>query len=183
MSAWANLYNLASSWIKRPAVWLGGFLAAAAGTYVTTNLMPSVQTFLSEKMAEKACQYRQKPVASDSQFTILVSPLARDPDRSHTEKIMRALLGEEGFLTVPICDSLDLDLSKGSQAWEDMQQRATEVINAKHADLLLFGFVSVPGQAVVIYAVNEHGGCDRQPKPTEIKLNVLGSEFTAPSER
>src|ERR1700730_8847096 len=62
MSSWANLYNLASSWVKRPAVWLGGFLAAAAGTYVTTNLMPPVQTFLSEKTAEKACQYRQKPV-------------------------------------------------------------------------------------------------------------------------
>jgi hypothetical protein len=31
----------------------------------------------------------------------------------------------------------------------------------------------------LIYAVNEHGGCDLHPKPTEIKQGVLGSDFTA----
>jgi hypothetical protein len=52
-----------------------------------------------------------------------------------------------------------------------------ELINEKHADLLLFGYVSDPGKAVVIYAVNEHGGCD-DPKPTDIKQGALGSDFT-----
>jgi tetratricopeptide (TPR) repeat protein len=124
-------------------------------------------------------EYRQKEISDDAQFKFLVSPLAHDPDRFYTEKVQRAFLGEEGFLAVPICKSFNFDFSTNSQsAWEEMKQRATELINAKHADLLLFGYVSEPGKAVVIYAVNEHGGYDRQPKPTEIKLGVLGSEFT-----
>jgi len=53
------------------------------------------------------------------------------------------------------------------------------LITEKQADLLLFGDVSEQGKAVLIYAVNEHGGCDLHPKPTEIKQGVLGSDFTA----
>jgi hypothetical protein len=111
MSAWAHLYSLASSWIKRPAVWLGGILAAAIGTFVTTTLLTPVQTFLSKKTAEKACEYRQKPIANDSQFTILVSPLKYDQDGSHTEKVKSAFHGEKGFLVVPICESVAFDYS------------------------------------------------------------------------
>jgi hypothetical protein len=77
MSAWARL----SSLIKQHAVWLGGILVAAAGTYVTSLLTP-VQTLLSEKTAEMACKYRQTPISNDSQFIILVSRLEHDPDRS-----------------------------------------------------------------------------------------------------
>jgi tetratricopeptide (TPR) repeat protein len=176
MSALASL----SSLLKQPAVWLGGVFVAAAGTYVTTNLMTPVQTFLSEKTAEKACQYRQKPVASDSQFTILVSPLAHDPDKLHTRKIMQAFINEAGFRVVPICESLNFDLLTDTQSdRNDTLQRAKALINEQQADLLLFGDVSEPGKAVLIYAVNEHGGCDPKPKPMEIKLGVLGSDFTA----
>jgi tetratricopeptide (TPR) repeat protein len=176
MSAWASL----GSWIKRPAVWIGGVLAAAAGTYATTNLMTPVQTFLAEKTAEKACQYRQKPIANESQFTILVTPLAHDPDKLHTEKIMQALLSEEGFLAIPLCEPFNVDFLTDTQsARDDMRKRATALINEKKADLLLFGDVSEQGKAVLIYAVNEHGGCDLHPKPTEIKQGVLGSDFTA----
>ena len=113
-----------------------------------------------------------------TQFTILVSPLAHDPGRSYTEKVQRAFSSEKGLRAVPICDSLDFDLSKDSQsARDDTLQRAKALINEKHADLLLFGYVSEPNKAVVIYAVNEHGGCD-DPKPTEIKQGALGSDFT-----
>jgi hypothetical protein len=31
----------------------------------------------------------------------------------------------------------------------------------------------------MIFAMNEHGGIDLHPKPTEIKQGVLGSDFTA----
>jgi hypothetical protein len=106
MSAWTQLYSLGRSIIKRPIVWLGGILVAATGTYVT-NSLTAVETFMSDKAAELSCRYRQKPIANESQFTILVSPLAHDPDRSHTERVMRAFLGEKGFLVVPICESLN----------------------------------------------------------------------------
>lgn len=158
MSAWTQLYSLGRSVIKRPAVWLLGVIGTVATGWITDIFKPG-ETFISETVAELSCRYRQKPIANESQFTILVSPLAHDPDRSHTERVTRAFLGEEGFLTVPICDSLDFDLSKDSQsASDDTLQRARALINEKHADLLLFGYVSEPGKAVVIYAVNEHGG-------------------------
>jgi tetratricopeptide (TPR) repeat protein len=53
------------------------------------------------------------------------------------------------------------------------------LIKANHADLLLFGNVTEQNKAIIIYAINENGGCDLEPKPTEIKLGVLPSEFTA----
>src|SRR5262249_981002 len=76
-----------------------------------------------------------------------------------------------------------LDYSKDSQAVAAAaKQRAEELIKANHADLLLFGDVTEQNKAVIIYAVNETGGCDLQPKPTEIKLGVLPSEFTEEEE-
>jgi hypothetical protein len=176
MSAGASL----SSLIKRPVVWLGGILVAAAGTYATTNLLTPVQTFLSEKTAEKACQYRQKPISNESQFIILVSPLAHDPDRSHTERVMRAFLGEKGFLVVPICESLNFDYSTELQTTTDNAlQRARDLIKTRHADLLLFGDVRERDKAVMICAMNEHGGCVLRPKPTLIEHGDLPDDFNA----
>jgi hypothetical protein len=178
MSAWTQLYSLGRSVIKRPAVWLFGVIGTVATGYVT-DLFKPVETFISDKAAELSCRYSQKPIPNESQFTILVGPLAHDPDRSYTEKVQRAFSREKGFRAIRICDSLDFDLSKDSQsARDDTLQRARALINEKHADLLLFGYVSDPGKAVVIYAVNEHGGCD-DPKPTEIKQGALGSDFKA----
>jgi tetratricopeptide (TPR) repeat protein len=180
MSAWAQLNSLGSSLIKRPAVWLGGVFVAAVGTYATTNLLTPMQTFLSEKTAEISCRYRQRPISNESQFTILVSPLAHDPDRSHTERVMRAFLGEKGFLVVPICESLNFDYSVDVQTGTDEAlQRAREMIRVKHADLLLFGDVRDRDKAVMIYAMNEHGGCDLRPKPTIIEHGDLPDDFNA----
>jgi tetratricopeptide (TPR) repeat protein len=179
MSAWAHLYSLASSWIKRPAVWLGGFLVAAAGTYVTTNLMTPVQTFLAEKTAEKKCQYQQTPISDKSQFIVLVSPLKDDLDGSQTKYVKSAFHGEKGFLVVPICESLAFDYSKDLQtAEDDTLQRAKDLIKARHADLLLFGEVGERDKAVKIWAVNEHGGCNLHPRPTIIEHGDLPGDFT-----
>jgi len=179
MSAWTQLYSLGSSIIKRPAVWLLGIIGTVAAGYVTGYITAAVKP-VERYVSETACRYREKPIPNESQFTILVSPLAHDPDRLYTDKVQRAFFGEQGFLTVPICESLNFDFSTNSQsARDDMRQRATELINAKHADLLLFGDVSASDKAVLIYAVNEHGGCDYQPKPMKIKEGVLGSDFTA----
>ena len=179
MSVWTSLFSLASTLIKRPAVWLGGILVAAVGTYATDAFKP-IETFLSGKVAEKSCEYRQKPIADESQFTILVSPLANDPDRSHTERVMRAFLGEKGFLVVPICESLNFDFSMDLQtATYEAMQRARELIKAKRADLLLFGDVRERDKAAVIYAMNEHGGCNLRPKPTIIEQGDLPEDFNA----
>ena len=179
MSAWANLYSLASSWIKRPAVWLGGILAAAVATFVTTNLLTPVQTFLAKKTAEKACQLQETPISDESQFIILISPLKDDPDGSQTKYVKSAFHGERGFLVVPICESLAFDYSKDLQtAEDDTLQRAKDLIKARHADLLLFGEVGERDKAVKIWAVNEHGGCDLYPKPTIIEHGDLPGDFT-----
>jgi len=129
--------------------------------YVTTNLMTPVQTFLSEKTAEKACQYRQTPVSDESQFLILVSSLRYDADGSHTEKVMSAFHGQKGFLVLPICEHVEIDYSKGMpEADLETQRRATDLIKARHADLLLYGEVREQDKAVKVWAVNENGGCD-----------------------
>jgi hypothetical protein len=131
-------------------------------------------------VAETACQYRQQPITNDSQFVVLVSRLTRDPDRSHTDRVMQAFQNEQGIQAIPICESLSLDYSMDSQTLAAAaKQRAEELIKANHADLLLFGDVSERNKAIIIYAVNENGGCDLQPKPTEIKQGVLGGDFTA----
>ncbi len=180
MSAWANLFSRASSLIKRPAVWLGGIFTAAVATYVTSLLTP-VGPWLSERAREKVCEYReyrQKAIADESQFTILVSPLAHDPDGSHTEKVMRAFFPPNGFHAVRICESLNFDFSKDTQAaLNEALQRARDLIKTKHADLLLFGDVRKPDDAVVIYAMNEHGGCELRPKPTIIEHGDLPDDF------
>jgi hypothetical protein len=179
MAAWTQLYSLGSSVIKRPAVWIFGIIGTVATGFVTDLFKPA-ETVISETVAELSCRYRQKPIANESQFTILVSPLAHDPDKLHTEKIMQALLSEEGFLAIPLCEPFNVDLITDTQsARDDMRKRAKALITEKQADLLLFGDVSEQGKAVLIYAVNEHGGCDLHPKPTEIKQGVLGSDFTA----
>jgi hypothetical protein len=114
MSAWTQLYNFGSAIIKRPAVWLLGVLGTVATGLITDSFTP-VKTFLSDKAAELSCQFRQKPSSNESQFTILVSPLAHDPDRSNTERVMRAFLHETGFIAVPICESLNIDYSTNSR--------------------------------------------------------------------
>ncbi|MGC2224793.1 MAG: hypothetical protein WA624_21730 [Methylocella sp.] len=181
MSAWTQLYNLARSIIKRPVAWLGGIIIAglaAATTDHVKDFFKSAETSISEKVGELSCRYSQNPIANESQFTILVSPLAHDPDGSHTERVIRASLGEKGFLVVPICESLNFDFSRDLQtATDDALQRARELIKAKHADLLLFGDVRDRDKAVMIYAMNEHGGCDLRPKPTIIEHGDLPDDF------
>jgi len=111
--------------------------------------MTPVQTFLSEKTAEKACQYRQTPVSDESQFIILVSSLRYDADGSHTEKVMSAFHGQKGFLVLPICEHVEIDYSKGMpEADLETQRRATDLIKARHADLLLYGEVRERDKAV-----------------------------------
>jgi hypothetical protein len=183
MSAWTQLYNLGRSIIKRPAVWLGGIIVAgltAATTDRVTDFFKSAETAISEKAAELSCRYRQKPIANESQFTILISPLANDPDGSYTEKLHRAFLSEPGFQAVGICQSLRFDFSPGKDnhtTKNEIIQRGTDLIKVNHADLLLFGEASKEDKAVLIYAMNEHGGCD-DPKPTKIELS-LPDDFTA----
>jgi hypothetical protein len=183
MSAWTQLYSLARSIIKRPVAWLGGIIVAglaAATTDHVKDFFKSAETSISETVAGLSCRYSQKPIANESQFTILVSLLAHDPDQSYTEKIQRAFLSEEGFLAVPICDSLNFDLSKDSQTTRDETlQRGRDLIKARHADLLLFGEASEQDKSILIYTMNEHGGCDLNPKPTKIELGRLSDDFKA----
>jgi tetratricopeptide (TPR) repeat protein len=178
MAAWAPL----SSFVKRHTVWFGAIITVVGiGTYVTTLLTPA-GTFLSEKAAQIACEYQQKPIANESEFTILVSPLRGDPDGSHTEKVKSAFHGEKGFRVVPICESVGFDYSSSKDVQTVDAETVTvarDLIKKNHADLLLFGEVSEQDKAIKIWAVNESGGCDLQPKPTIIEHGNLSGEFTA----
>jgi UDP-N-acetylenolpyruvoylglucosamine reductase len=94
------IFNSVFAAAKRHALVLigaaGTAAVAAVGAYFKDLLAP-VQTFLLEKTAEKACQYRQSPISNDSQFIILVSRLKHDPDRSHTDRVMQAFQNEMVF--------------------------------------------------------------------------------------
>jgi hypothetical protein len=115
MTILSRLFSSIIATAKRHVVAIGGIIATAAaggiGTYIFTNIWTPVQTFVSQKAIEKACQYRQTPVSDESQFIVLVSPLRKDPDGSHTEKVKSAFHGEKGFLVVPICESVGFDYS------------------------------------------------------------------------
>jgi hypothetical protein len=175
MSAASNLYNFCRAALKRPVTWLLGVIGTVATGYATKLFTP-VETYLSEKVSPLYCeflQHGQKPLSDESQFKILVSRLTHDPWLSHRERVIEAFQGSKGFHVIPICESFNFDYATELRASEDETlKRAWEAIKARNADLLLFGKVSEQDKTVVIYAVNEHGGCDLHPKPTEIKLVV-----------
>jgi hypothetical protein len=185
MARLGTLFNSIVAAAKRHVVAVGVSVGTATtgalGTYIFTHVWTPVQTFISQKASEKECEWQKTSVRDDSQFVILVSPLRKDPDGSHTEKVKSAFHGEEGFRVVPICESVGFDLS----GTKDLQTVDTETVNvardlikAKHADLLLFGEVREQDKAIKIWAVNESGGCDLQPKATIIEHGDLPGEFT-----
>jgi tetratricopeptide (TPR) repeat protein len=170
--------------LRRPATWV----------YVTVGLALSGATvhFLQSQISagfEKAadvsasiveewkCQRRKASIKlSDDNFTILVSRLKGDTSGTQTQEIIAALGEQGGVQVVPVCQSLQIDVG-GEYLAEKIKamDRGKAILKEWHADLILFGKVST--NAVRIWTVNEHGGCDISDKAIELKQGARPGEL------
>jgi tetratricopeptide (TPR) repeat protein len=167
--------------LKRPGVWLLGIVGTIATAYVTTTLTDLTKP-LPQYVSQLACSWRGSKAPSDEpKFTVLVSRLYRDDaDDSQTRRVLEAFQGERGFRPVLLCDTLKFDFKAG----EDLQKAEDAAINrgqhliVEHsADLLIFGEVLLANNAIRVFAINEHGGCDTRPKPVVLQNGLLPDEF------
>jgi hypothetical protein len=154
--------------LKRPAVWLLGIVGAVATAYVTTTLTDLTKP-LPGYVSQLACSLRvSKAAADEPEFTVLVSRLyGDDAEGSQTRRVLEAFQGERGFRPVLLCDTLKFDFKAG----QDLQKAETITIEhgqrliVEHgADLLIFGEVLLANNAIRVFAINEHGGCDTRPR-------------------
>jgi tetratricopeptide (TPR) repeat protein len=174
--------NFCGDLLRRPLIWILGLFVASATAYFTPIIQDIAQPILST-VSEKICHLRRSPIQpEESKFTILVSPLSGDVSQKHTGQVFRAFLPEQGFRVFVICESLsfnDLNLF-GPPKDQTVIARETiakgEMIIKKNlADLLLFGIVE--DQSLRIWAINEHGGCDLDPKSFTISKGIDPNEL------
>jgi tetratricopeptide (TPR) repeat protein len=180
----------ATEWIlpylRRPATWVYVTVGLALSG-ATAHFLQSQISAGFEKVAERSasfvedwtCQHRKASIKlSDDRFTILVSPLQGDSNRTQTEEIFTALLGRGGVQLVPVCQSLQID-ARGEYVTGLITaiDQGKDILKEWHADLILFGKVSATDGSLHIWAVNEHGGCDNSLQPVVLKRGALPGEF------
>jgi tetratricopeptide (TPR) repeat protein len=177
-----SLFDRLKAWAKQPAAWLLGIAVAFAGTLVTSGL-GQLGKVVSDQVEAFACDLRADPKPDESQFLVLISPLAHDPDRSHTNAVLRAYINEKAIVASPMCNTIAFDYSQDSRnVASGALKQAQSIIKAKHADLLLFGEVKERDNAISLYAVNETGGCDLKPKPIVLQYGDIPGNFNAKSK-
>jgi tetratricopeptide (TPR) repeat protein len=169
-----NVYNF----LKKPAVWIlttAGAVATTATASFFTDALGPVTTAISQTV----CEFRRsKGPEDDGRFKVLVSPFSGDSGGKWTALVINAFRAEIGFRTIPICDHLTFDpLSEVEIANEKAKKRGAELIKTEHADLLLFGELTISDNSLYIWAINELGGCDVRPKPVVFKAGALPREF------
>src|SRR5262245_23293609 len=165
--------------LRRPGAWMLGIVGTVAAGYLTATFTEMTKP-LSRYLSEKACELGKASLVSDeTRFTILVSPLADDDaNGSHTRRLLGAFHGERGFRPVSICKTISFDFTKSLEEAEDEAvDRGAELIRQHRADLLIFGSVILPQKSIQIWAVNEHGGCERRPTRILLQDGILPDEF------
>ena len=179
----------AAAWIlqrlRRPATWVyvtvGLALSGAAAHFLQSEISAGFEKAadLSASFVEDwRCQHRKAPKLSDDKFTILVSRLQGDSNRTQTEEIIAALVGRGGVQLLPVCQSLRID-AEGEYVTALIAtiEQGQGILKEWHADLILFGKVSAIDGSVRIWAVNEHGGCDNSLQPVVLKRGAQPGTF------
>jgi tetratricopeptide (TPR) repeat protein len=123
-----------------------------------------------------SCQRQKASIKlRDDLFTMLVSRLQGDANGTKTEKISFAL-AQGGFQLLPICQSLQIDIGNELIAEQiNAIERGKALVKEWKADLLIFG--KVTDNLLLVWTVNQHGGCDSSVAPTKIKDDAQTSEF------
>ncbi len=118
------------------AVGLGGVVAAYFGS-VATELLPAPHDLVC--LAEE--QFR-KP-APGTQFTILISNLAGDPEGQQTRLVRDVFLNERGLDVRSTCRVVRLNVTGGSLAAAKAaaSEEGRALLEARNADLLIWGEV------------------------------------------
>jgi tetratricopeptide (TPR) repeat protein len=171
--------------LRKPATWVyvtvGLALSGAAALFLQSLFSAGFNKAadLSSSFVEEwTCQHRKASIKlRDDKFTILVSRLQGDSNRTQTEEIFTALVGRGGVQLLQVCQSLQIDA--GGEYVTGLItaiEHGQDILKEWHADLILFGKVSTDG-SLHIWAVNEHGGCDNSLQPVVLKHGALPGEF------
>jgi hypothetical protein len=131
------------------------------------------------EISERVCEFRRAELPLDeTRFTILISPLAADNEKWHTNLVVDALRTDKAFRPVIICQSLSVDDPNYPEAATDAAiKHGSNLIVNNHADLLIFGKVVSANETFEVFVINENGGCERRPKPVALKGGFLSGEF------
>jgi tetratricopeptide (TPR) repeat protein len=164
--------------LKRPLLWVLAIVSGiAAGTF--SPLIQDITSPVFKSVTQRVCEFRKTDAIPDeSRFTILISPLTDDKSNWHTTRVVDALRADRAFRPIVICESLSFDDPADPEAGvEKAIARGAELITQHRADLLIFGKVVSEKNSFELLAINEHGGCERRPKPAVLKQGFLADDF------
>jgi tetratricopeptide (TPR) repeat protein len=169
--------------LRRPITWvyvtIGIALSGAAAHFLQSKFIAGFERAnqLSAEFVENVGCQRQKASLklSDDLFTMLVSRLQGDTNGTKTDKISFAL-AQGGFQLFKICQSLQIDVGNEFLTEQiNAIERGKALVKEWKADLLIFG--KVTDNLLLVWTVNQHGGCDSSVAPTKIKDDAQTSEF------
>ena len=187
MLDFARVTELITPRLRRPATWvwvtLGVALSGATAHVLQSRISAGFEHVADASTSvakELWCQHRNASTKlSDNRFTILVSPLQGDPNRTQTEEMIDALMGQGGVQLLRVCQSLQID-TEGERVIGLIRaiEQGQAILKERHADLILFGKVSAIDNSARIWAVNEHGGCENSLQPIKLERGA-GSKFAS----
>ena len=169
--------------LRRPITWVyvtvGIALSGAATHFLQSNIIAGFDraSQLSAALVEDWSCQRQKASIKlrDDLFTMLVSRLQGDASGIKTEKISFAL-ADGSFQLLPICQSLQIDIGNELIAEQTKAiERGKAILKEWRADLIIFG--KVAENTLLVWTVNQHGGCDSTLSPTKLKDDAQTEEF------
>jgi tetratricopeptide (TPR) repeat protein len=166
------------SLLKSRITWFLTAVTTVVGTQFTP-LAKDITNPVFKEFSERVCEFRKAELAADeSRFTILISPLAADNEKWHTNLVVDALRTDRAFRPVIICQSLSVDDPNYPEAATEaaIKHGAGLIVNNR-ADLLIFGKVVNANETFEVFVINENGGCERRPKPVALKGGFLSGDF------
>jgi tetratricopeptide (TPR) repeat protein len=147
-------------------------------TAAITGIIPGTVKPFQNYFSRFACTYESRGSANHEQLLVLVSPLEGDNDGSQTSRLLTAFHGQ-GFNAVQICDTIAFDPGKDlASAESETVAKGAKLIERGGADLLLFGKVVIADRSLLIWAINEHGGCSPKPTPLVLREGLIPDEFS-----
>jgi tetratricopeptide (TPR) repeat protein len=171
--------------LRRPITWVyvtvGIALSGAAAHFLQSRFLSGLESahnYSTAVVEDWNCQRRKASVKlSDDVFTMLVSRLQGDANGTKTEKISFAL-AKGGFQLLQICQSLQIDVGNELITEQiNAIERGKALVKEWRADLIIFGKVMMTDNSLLIWTVNQHGGCDSSLAPTKLKDDAQTAEF------
>jgi hypothetical protein len=169
-------------WLGKLGLWLwgaiglGGIVAAYAGS-VATEVLPAPRDLVC-LAKEQFCR-----PAPGTQFTILISNLAEDPDGHQTRLVRDVFLNERGLEARSTCRVVRLDTASGSltDAETAALERGRALLESRNADLLIWGEVKKADRELSLWFLSSGGSTLGAPSYSLSEKLTLPENFRADS--